>query len=146
MKVSVVIPTYNRAALIGDTISSIFRQTVPPDEVIVVDDGSTDDTAAVMETLLFRHPDWRNCLRYLQQENRGKSVALNRGLEAVSPETEWLAFDDSDDTWQPNKLEVQLAALASYPDCGACFSDAFYVNDTGRATTAFTVAGRRLPH
>jgi glycosyltransferase involved in cell wall biosynthesis len=101
--VSVIVPAYNRASWLPDTVRSILQQTHPPAEVIIVDDGSTDDTEAVCAR--FPAP-----VRYVRQDNAGAATARNRGmLEATG---EWFAFLDSDDLWAPNKLAVQLAAVA----------------------------------
>ena len=102
MRVSVVIPTYNRADLIGRTIASVLAQSLPPDEVIVVDDGSTDDTEAVVATFGPR-------VRYVRQDNAGVSVARNRGAGLAGGR--WIAFMDSDDLWSPRKLELQLGVM-----------------------------------
>ena len=120
-RISVLIATYNRASCLPKTLGSVFAQTVPVDEVFLVDDGSTDNTTDTIESLLMRYPCWRTRLRYIRQENQGKSVALNRALEHATGE--FLAFLDSDDTWVPNKLEWQLRALSTFPECGACFTD-----------------------
>jgi GT2 family glycosyltransferase len=105
--VSVILPTYNRASWLPGTIASLLRQTHPPLEVLIVDDGSTDDTAAVCRS--FPAP-----VRYLRQENAGVSAARNHGIrEAVG---EWIALADSDDLWAPRKLEIQLEALAAAPE------------------------------
>jgi GT2 family glycosyltransferase len=105
--VSVVVPTYNRAELLRETIHSILAQTRPADEIIVVDDGSTDHTADVCRE--FPAP-----VRYVWQENRRLSGARNRGIHEAT--SEWIAFCDSDDLWHPRKLEIQLDALAAVPD------------------------------
>jgi glycosyltransferase involved in cell wall biosynthesis len=97
--VSVVIPTYNRANDLVRAVKSVLGQTRPPDEIIVVDDGSTDDTGAKIETF-----DGR--VVYIRQENRGPGAARNRGIAAAHGE--WIAFLDSDDRWLPEKLETQL--------------------------------------
>jgi glycosyltransferase involved in cell wall biosynthesis len=97
---TVVVPTYNRAALLDEALRSILAQTVAPDEIIVVDDGSTDDTAAVCAR-------YRDTVRYLRQDNSGlPAVARNRGMEAATGD--WIALCDSDDLWHPRKLEIQL--------------------------------------
>jgi glycosyltransferase involved in cell wall biosynthesis len=96
--VSVVIPAYNRAGEIGRAIDSAFNQTYRPIEVIVVDDGSQDNTAAVVA----KYPE----VRYYRQENRGASVARNQGVELARGE--YIAFLDSDDLWVKNKLELQM--------------------------------------
>jgi glycosyltransferase involved in cell wall biosynthesis len=102
--ISVVIPSYNRAPLITETVESILAQTLPPAEVIVVDDGSTDDTAEVCARLP---------VRYVPQANTGLPGARNRGIR--ESRGEWIAFCDSDDLWHPRKLELQMAALAASP-------------------------------
>lgn len=104
--VSTVVPTYNRAESLAATVDSVLAQTHEELEVIVVDDASEDDTAAVVES----YDDPR--VRFRQHdENRGGSAARNTGIEAA--EGEYVAFLDSDDRWLPSKLERQLAALDS---------------------------------
>jgi len=100
--ISVVIPAYNRAHLIGQTLDSLLRQTVPADEIVVVDDGSSDDTAKVAAS--FRGP-----VRVVRQENLGPAAARNRGF--AESKGEFLHFFDSDDLALPNKHEVQMQAL-----------------------------------
>jgi GT2 family glycosyltransferase len=100
--VSVVIPTYNRAALLEITLRSILAQSEPPSEIIVVDDGSSDATPTVCAN---QPPS----VKYIRQENRGLSAARNRGIRLASGN--WVALCDSDDCWHPRKLEYQLAAL-----------------------------------
>ncbi len=112
-RVSVIIPTYNRAAYLAEALPSVFSQTLGALEVIVVDDGSTDATAA----LLRRCTDPR--LRVAAQARRGAAAARNRGvLLARAPH---LAFLDADDLWQPNKLALQTAALAAAPGLDMVF-------------------------
>ena len=121
-KVSVIIPSYNRARQLKATLSSVFAQTLPPFEVFLVDDGSTDDTAEVLTAFKREFADWGHRLRNIHQENQGKSVALNRGLQDAGGD--WIAFNDSDDLWHKEKLSLQFDALRQFPDCGGCFSDA----------------------
>jgi glycosyltransferase involved in cell wall biosynthesis len=111
-EVSVVIPTYNRADLLPRAIESALSQTRPPAEVVIVDDGSTDNTAAVVAPYIDRDP---GRVRLLQVSNGGVARARNAGLAATR--AEWVALLDSDDAWAPDKLAVQLAALAGRPDC-----------------------------
>jgi glycosyltransferase involved in cell wall biosynthesis len=101
-QISVVIPAHNRAHLIGETLRSLLAQTVPAQEIIVVDDGSTDATAAVAAG--FGGP-----VKVIRQPNAGPAAARNTGLAASSGE--FIHFFDSDDLAAPNKHEVQLAAL-----------------------------------
>ncbi len=106
--VSVVIPTYNSAAFVADAIDSILAQTRPADEIIVVDDGGTDDTEQVCDR-------YGEAVRYIRHgENRFASAARNTGFEASTGD--WLAFLDADDIWDSEKLELQLAALEQQPE------------------------------
>ena len=125
-RVSVVIPTYQLARYVGGAVASVLAQTRPADEVIVVDDGSTDDTQAV----LARYEDR---VRVIRQANAGVSQARNRGARESSGEL--LAFLDGDDAWEPRKLEVQLDRLAARPDVVASFTETLFVDEaTGRTT------------
>lgn len=101
-EISVVIPCYNGSRFIEATIRSALAQTHPPLEVIVVDDGSTDDSAEIIRGI----DDGR--VRLLQQENQGESVARNRGMDEAKGD--WIAFLDADDLWREDKLEKQIAA------------------------------------
>ena len=109
MKISVVIPTYNYGRFIGEAIESVFAQTVLPIEVIVVDDGSTDETAATIAT-------FGNSVRYIRQENAGVCAARNLGVAESAGEL--ISFLDADDSWDPTKLEKQLARFGSDPEIG----------------------------
>ncbi|MCG8380816.1 MAG: glycosyltransferase family 2 protein [Gammaproteobacteria bacterium] len=102
--VSVIIPTHNRAGYLPRALNSVFKQTPPPDEIIVVDDGSTDDT----ETLI---KDNFSQVRYLKQTQKGVSAARNAGTRTASGE--WNALLDSDDEWLPGKLSAQKQALSA---------------------------------
>ncbi len=106
--VSVIIPTYNRAEFLGKAVSSVLVQTYPHFELIVVDDGSSDNTAEVLAS--FSRPT-----RYIRQENRGPAAARNTGIQAAR--FELIAFLDSDDCFAKNKLALQVAAMAENPDC-----------------------------
>lgn len=103
--VGVVIPTFNRAHLLGRALDSVFAQTLPPQQVIVVDDGSTDSTP----DLVAGYPG----VSYLRQENRGVSAARNLGIRHCG--RDWIALLDSDDEWLPEKLRVQFEVLAENP-------------------------------
>ncbi|MEM7233975.1 MAG: glycosyltransferase family A protein, partial [Planctomycetota bacterium] len=140
--VSVIIPTYNRAEWICHAVRSVFDQTVPPLEVIVVDDGSTDDTGQVVRK---EFPG----VRYFRQANRGVSAARNKGI--IEARGQWLAFLDSDDRWLPNKLERQLAAVKEqYLQGGdvfrVCHSDEIWIRDGQRvnATKKYAKAGGHI--
>lgn len=114
--VSVVIPTWNRAALTLRALDSLSRQSRPPDEVLVVDDGSTDDTT---ERVRSRFPE----VTLLAQPNRGVSAARNAGIRAAHGS--WIAFLDSDDEWLPQKLERQLAAVSA--ETVLCHTDEIWI-------------------
>ena len=101
--VSVIIPTYNRAHVLPRAIESVLKQTYTELELIVVDDASTDDTAAVMTAIT----DPR--VRYVRKEHGGAAAARNRGI--AEAKGEFIAFQDSDDVWHSDKLEKQLAYL-----------------------------------
>jgi glycosyltransferase involved in cell wall biosynthesis len=105
--ITVVIPTYNRAALLMRAVESALAQTVPPMEILVVDDGSTDDTAAVCAR-------WSDPVRYIATPNGGVARARNVGI--AHARGEWIALLDSDDEWEPAKLATQCAALDAAPD------------------------------
>ena len=106
MDISVIIPSYNHATYIAEAIQSVLRQTVPAQEVIVVDDGSTDQTREVVAQ--FPAP-----VRYIYQPNRGLSAARNTGIQASM--SKWVAFLDADDWWLPEKIRLQTEALERNP-------------------------------
>lgn len=104
-QVSVIIPTYNRARYVTEAIDSVLAQTYQDYEVIVIDDGSTDNTREVLEPYMDR-------IRYIRQENAGVSAARNRGIGEA--QGQWLAFLDSDDIWLPEKLESHTAFIVEH--------------------------------
>ncbi len=114
MKVSVVIPCFNREKSLGDAITSALRQTLPAAEIVVVDDGSTDGSAAVAEC--FGPP-----VRVIRRANGGAAAARNRGIAEATGD--WIAFLDSDDVWAPEKLQRQAAAAEVFPEADVVFCD-----------------------
>ena len=112
-RVSVQIPAYNSGRFIANAIESILSQTYHSFEIIVIDDGSTDNTADVVS----RYPQ----VRYLRQKHSGISAARNRGVEEANGE--YIAFLDADDLWTPDKLEKQMAYLEEHPQCQMVFSE-----------------------
>jgi len=112
--VSVIIPTYNRDYLIGESIQSVLDQTFPDFELFVIDDGSTDHTSEVVRSF----SDSR--LKYILQENRGPAAARNMGLKAAH--SEFITFLDSDDLFIKNKINRQLTFLKQSPEIGLCFT------------------------
>ena len=117
--VSVIVPTFNRADLIGETLRSVVAQTYRPIELVVVDDGSTDCTREVVERFAGEAgPDLR--VRYVAQENRGVSAARNRGL--VESRGEFIQYLDSDDLLRADKLALQVGELARRPELDFVYS------------------------
>jgi len=96
--VSVIVPTFNRQVLLDRALRSVVAQTLQPQEIIVVDDGSTDDTQAMLHT---KYPH----INYYFVDNQGVSAARNKGISVAS--SPWIAFLDSDDEWLPEKLHKQ---------------------------------------
>ncbi|MDQ4121019.1 MAG: glycosyltransferase [Acidobacteriota bacterium] len=121
--VSVVIPAYNAARTLSGTIQSVFEQTVQDFEIIIVDDGSKDNTLEIARAIAAS--DSR--VKLIAQPNSGASAARNAGIKAAAGE--YIAFLDADDLWLPQKLERQIALLNSEKDVAAIQTGAFYVND-----------------
>ncbi|RAZ91660.1 glycosyltransferase family 2 protein [Mesorhizobium hawassense] len=109
----VVIPAYNASATIAETLRSVAAQTLPPELVVVVDDGSSDDLAAAVSGIDLP-------LRLLRQDNTGPGSATNRGIAALS--TPFIATLDADDLWLPGKIAAQLAHLERFPATSGVFT------------------------
>jgi glycosyltransferase involved in cell wall biosynthesis len=110
---SAIIPAFNTEAYIGDAIQSIRAQSIPPREIIVVDDGSTDRTVDVVRSA-------GSDIRLIRQENGGSGAAMTAAIQAVA--TGLIAGLDSDDIWLPQKMERQLQIMRETPDIAACFA------------------------
>lgn len=123
-KVSVIIPVYNGAHTVGAAVNSVLCQTCQDFEIIVVDDGSTDDTAAIIEGFDSSR------VHYSYQENRERSSARNQGVNQASGE--YVAFLDADDTYYPNKLASQVKVLDENPHIGLVAGGFAHVDDNGR--------------
>lgn len=138
-KVSVIIPTYNRAATVLGAVQSALDQTYPSIEVIVVDDGSTDDTAERLSTFLPR-------IKLLRQKNAGPSEARNHGARHASGEI--LAFLDSDDVWMSDKIARQVALMEAYGNAMTCCVCNAKIIDgqIKKNTNAFGIAGIESQH
>lgn len=122
--ISVIVPAWNAEATIRDTIASVLGQTMPDFELLVIDDGSTDRTLAVLDGISDRR------LHRMSFDNAGLAAARNRGIE--HSRGEFLSFIDADDLWTPDKLEAQLAALRSRPQAGLAYSWTAFIDDDGR--------------
>jgi glycosyltransferase involved in cell wall biosynthesis len=138
MRISVVIPTFNRAAVVGQAIASVLAQSRPADEIIVVDDGSTDGTGAVLSSFGER-------IRVVAQRNGGVSAARNAGIGMATGD--WLTFLDSDDGWLPNRLAVLARDLATPPcdDVGVHVADVM-LEGPGYAEPLLTMRGIRVEY
>jgi teichuronic acid biosynthesis glycosyltransferase TuaG len=119
-KVSVIIPTYQSAHYIRDAIDSALSQTYKNTEIIVVDDGSTDDTEDILKT-------YEGKIKVIKQKNSGPSKARNAGI--LSSSGEYIALLDSDDIWLPNKLEKQMIVFREDPSIGLVYSDSYIFSD-----------------
>ncbi len=126
--VSIVMPAYNAENTIRDAIQSVMAQTIADWELIVVDDGSKDNTVAIVSALAEK--DSR--IRFLQNEkNRGASATRNYAVSLAKGE--WIAFLDSDDLWQSEKLERQLALSKEYPDMVICYTASSFIDSEGNS-------------
>ena len=134
--VSVIIPTYKRAHLVSQAIESVLAQTYTDYEIIVVNDGSPDNTDQVLAS-------FGDQITAIHQENLGVAAARNAGIMAASGR--YIAFVDDDDLWLPNKLEKQIACLESTPKIGLVYSDMFCFNDRGFLPNTWAKAYSILP-
>lgn len=121
--VSVILPTYNRYARVGRAIDSVLSQTYSHYELIVVDDGSTDNTPALLRR-------YGNRINIIRQKNRGVSAARNAGIRSASGDL--IALLDSDDYWLPKKLAVQIAFFLSQPDALICQTEEVWIRNGKR--------------
>ena len=112
--VSVIIPTHNRAPMLGEAINSVLKQTFRDFELIIVDDGSTDNSKAVVQTTA-------PTAKYIYQENKGVSAARNAGIQLA--QGNYLAFLDSDDLWKKNKLSIQMQQILADPVIKICYTN-----------------------
>lgn len=125
--VSVVIPVYNRGKFVGETVRSVLAQTYRDFEIVAVDDGSTDDSLAVLNSFagdiqILRHPNG---------ENRGQSAAINLALRRIRGR--YVAILDSDDLWAPEKLAVLVEYLEAHPEIGLVYSNGQWVDEEGNS-------------
>jgi glycosyltransferase involved in cell wall biosynthesis len=128
--ISAVVPTFNRASHVCRAVDSILRQSSPADEIIVVDDGSTDGTARLLRSRYQRR------VQVIEQANGGVSSARRRGLQAASGD--WIAFLDSDDEWLPGRLEAMARVAEGVDESVVCvFGDTLVRRDDGAETMLF---------
>jgi glycosyltransferase involved in cell wall biosynthesis len=118
MKISAIIPTYNRSQFILDAIKSIQNQSFQVDEIIIIDDGSNDETKSLLQSL---H------VTYIFQANNGVSSARNRGIQEAK--NEWIAFLDSDDTWEKDKIQAHINFHKNNPFFLASFTDEIWIKN-----------------
>jgi len=123
LAISVIIPTFNRVHCLSRAIDSVLKQTVQPQSIIVVDDGSDDGSEQLVSQA---YPQ----VTYKRINNSGVSAARNVGIQQVS--TDWIALLDSDDEWLPNKLERQISLLGESPDCKLCHTEEIWVRNGKR--------------
>ena len=133
--VSVIIAVYGRFQLLKYAVESVLAQSCPVSEIILVDDGSIDETPQLLPRYINENPRWRDRVRYFHQRNQGQSVAYNNGI--AEAKGEWVAFNDTDDLWLPWKLEWQFRALEEYKSCGVCFTDAWFSKTSHRKCSVF---------
>jgi len=128
-KVSVILPTFNRAAYLPDAIESVLCQTFRDFELVIVDDGSTDNTRQIVQM----YPDKR--IRYRFKQNGGIASALNCGIKQSTGT--YLARLDSDDVFLPEKLAYQVACLDANPDCGLVYTQAYNMDEKGNVLALY---------
>jgi glycosyltransferase involved in cell wall biosynthesis len=135
--ISVIIATYNRARFVRQTIESVLQQRFQDFELIVVDDGSTDDTRTVVESFGPR-------VRYYYQANRGPAAARNFGAQLAG--APWIAFQDSDDLCTANHLEALYGCVRGHPECTLAFGNGAYLDgpEHNRSTIIPAKKSRRL--
>jgi len=133
---TVIVPAYNSSKTINKTLSSIIANLSADDRIIVVDDGSKDDTADTCKGI-----DQR--VTVVTQTNAGPATARNKGISMAT--TELVAFCDADDLWEPGKLDKQRALFRSNPELGLCFTDYRIVDEEGNIETVSAVKDRQLP-
>lgn len=125
--VSTVVPAHNRAALLREAVASVLEQSYRPIEIVVVDDGSTDGTPAVVDAMVTGRPDE---VRVLHQRNSGPGLAREAGRRIARGE--FVQYLDSDDVLLPDKFALQVAGLRANPDCGVAYGYTRYRHANGR--------------
>lgn len=139
--VSVCITSYNHAQYLPETLDSVLRQTYADFEIIVADDGSTDDSLTLLADYQRRYPEKVHCLWHPDHQNKGISATFN--LAAQQARGDYLAWLGSDDIWLPEKLAKQVSFLSSQPESGMVYSPAFILDSTGRQYPQFIIGGEQ---
>jgi glycosyltransferase involved in cell wall biosynthesis len=137
--VSAIVPVHNRPLQLGDAVHSVLAQTYRPIEVIIVDDGSTDETPAVVDALAAKHPAE---IRVIHQANAGPGLAREAGRRAARGE--FIQYVDSDDVLMPEKFELQVAGLRANPDCGVAYGCTRFLHTDGRVEVPLKGTGTRV--
>lgn len=125
-KVSVIIPTYNCARYLPDAIESVLRQTYQDFEIIVIDDGSTDNTKEMLQSYLNKYPYW---VKYFYQENGGLACARNAGIN--NSQGDYIALLDADDMWLPNRLMDGVILFEQQKEVGLAHSNITFISENG---------------
>lgn len=125
MLISIITPTYNREKFLSAAIDSVLKQTYKNFELIIVDDGSTDNTQALVASYVEKDPR----IKYLQQKNQGQSVARNYALSIASGD--FICFLDSDNYWPEEKLEKSIGAFESHPEVDIVYGDCITIDEQG---------------
>lgn len=139
--VSTIIPVHSRAAMLREAVGSVLAQTYRPIEIIIVDDGSTDDTATVADDLAAANPEE---IRVIHQNNGGPGLAREAGRQSASGE--FIQYLDSDDVLLPRKFELQVAGLRAHPECGVSYGKTRFRNLRGDSPlTPWKRTGEPIP-
>ncbi|KAB1066526.1 glycosyltransferase family 2 protein [Tamlana haliotis] len=138
--VSIITPLYNSEAFILETINSVIQQSYRPWELLLIDDGSTDDTLKIIQPYLDKYSN----IKLLKNKiNSGAAVSRNKGIYAATGD--YIAFLDADDLWKPNKLEVQIRFMETN-NCDVCFSSYEHIDEAGHALNKFSKALKELSY
>lgn len=132
-KVSVIVPTYNCAQYLPEALDSALAQTYSDFEILIIDDGSTDDTKKILEPYL---KTFKSKIRNIYQENKGHSLARNNGLK--NAKGEFIAFLDADDKWYPHRLEEEIKLIEANPVVGLVHANAMRLSEDGRLLGAYS--------
>lgn len=121
-RISIIIPCYNCQSTIAQTLESVFAQSFQSFTVYCINDGSTDNTGIILDQWSLRHKN----LHVIHQKNQGQTKAKNKGIKISKGK--YIAFLDSDDLWEPDKLLFQYALMEKKPDVGLCYTNGLYIN------------------